>query len=55
MLSEVDLPPVAGVERPWIGTEARVALGHRALSTDERRGGDEWTLGGRSRGSQGLS
>ena len=25
MLSEVDLPPVVGVDRPWIGTEARVA------------------------------
>ncbi|MEO6511737.1 MAG: hypothetical protein ABIO16_12145 [Nocardioides sp.] len=25
LLSEVDLPPVAGIERPWIGTEARVA------------------------------
>ena len=25
MLGEVDLPPVVGVDRPWIGTEARVA------------------------------
>ncbi len=25
LLGEVDLPPVAGIERPWIGTEARVA------------------------------
>ena len=32
MLSEVDLPPVAGVERPWIGTEARVALTNLAAS-----------------------
>ena len=32
MLSEVDLPPVAGVERPWIGTEARVAHTNLAAS-----------------------
>jgi DNA-directed RNA polymerase specialized sigma24 family protein len=25
MLSEVDLPPVAGIRRPWIGTQPRVA------------------------------
>jgi DNA-directed RNA polymerase specialized sigma24 family protein len=25
LLSEVDLPPVVGIDRPWIGTEARVA------------------------------
>jgi hypothetical protein len=32
MLSEVDLPPVAGVDRPWIGTEARVAHTNLAAS-----------------------
>jgi len=32
MLSSVDLPPVAGVERPWIGTEARVANTNLASS-----------------------
>jgi hypothetical protein len=32
MLVEVDLPPVAGVERPWIGTEARVAQSNLAAS-----------------------
>ncbi|GEP36681.1 hypothetical protein NPS01_03440 [Nocardioides psychrotolerans] len=26
MLSELDLPPVTGVERPWVGTEPRRAL-----------------------------
>jgi hypothetical protein len=32
MLSEVDLPPVVGVDRPWIGTEARVAKANLAAS-----------------------
>ena len=32
MLSEVDLPPVAGIERPWIGTEARIANTNLASS-----------------------
>jgi hypothetical protein len=32
MLSAVDLPPVAGIERPWIGTEARVANTNLAAS-----------------------
>lgn len=32
MLVEVDLPPVAGVDRPWIGTEARVAQSNLAAS-----------------------
>jgi hypothetical protein len=32
MLSEVDLPPVDGVARPWIGTEARVAKTNLASS-----------------------
>jgi DNA-directed RNA polymerase specialized sigma24 family protein len=32
MLSEVDLPPVAGVDRPWIGTEARIARTNLAAS-----------------------
>ena len=32
MLSEVDLPPVTGVDRPWIGTEARVAQSNLAAS-----------------------
>ena len=32
MLSEVDLPPVAGVDRPWIGTEARVATTNLAAT-----------------------
>ncbi len=32
MLSEVDLPPVSGVARPWIGTEARVAHANLAAS-----------------------
>jgi DNA-directed RNA polymerase specialized sigma24 family protein len=32
MLSEVDLPPVAGVARPWIGTEARMAKTNLASS-----------------------
>jgi DNA-directed RNA polymerase specialized sigma24 family protein len=32
MLSEVDLPPVTGIDRPWIGTEARVARANLAAS-----------------------
>ena len=32
MLVEVDLPPVAGVDRPWIGTEARMAKTNLASS-----------------------
>ncbi len=32
MLSAVDLPPVAGIERPWIGTEARMANTNLAAS-----------------------
>ena len=32
MLNEVDLPPVAGVDRPWIGTEARIARANLAAS-----------------------
>jgi DNA-directed RNA polymerase specialized sigma24 family protein len=32
MLVEVDLPPVAGVDRPWIGTEAKVAQANLAAS-----------------------
>jgi hypothetical protein len=32
MLDEVDLPPVAGVDRPWIGTEARIAKANLAAS-----------------------
>ncbi len=32
MLDEVDLPPVNGVGRPWIGTEARVARTNLAAS-----------------------
>ena len=32
MLSAVDLPPVAGIERPWIGTEARIANTNLAAS-----------------------
>jgi DNA-directed RNA polymerase specialized sigma24 family protein len=32
MLSELDLPPVAGVDRPWIGTQARVAHSNLAAS-----------------------
>ena len=32
MLSEVDLPPVVGIDRPWIGTEARVARANLAAS-----------------------
>jgi hypothetical protein len=32
MLSAVDLPPVTGVDRPWVGTEARVANTNLAAS-----------------------
>ena len=32
MLAELDLPPVTGVDRPWIGTEARVAQSNLAAS-----------------------
>ena len=33
MLSEFDLPPVAGVERPWAGTTPRQALQNVAATT----------------------
>jgi hypothetical protein len=32
MLSEVDLPPVSGVEDPWIGTEPRQAMTNPAAT-----------------------
>ena len=32
MLSELDLPPVAGVERPWVGTTPRKALTNLAAT-----------------------
>jgi hypothetical protein len=32
MLAEVDLPPVTGVERPWVGTEPRKALQNAAAT-----------------------
>ncbi|MBF4765530.1 hypothetical protein ISU07_20565 [Nocardioides islandensis] len=32
MLSAVDLPPVTGIDRPWVGTEARVANTNLAAS-----------------------
>lgn len=33
MLTEVDLPPLAGVDRPWVGTEPRQARENSASST----------------------
>ncbi len=33
MLSELDLPPVAGVQRPWAGTTPRQALQNVAATT----------------------
>jgi hypothetical protein len=33
MLSELDLPPVAGVQRPWAGTTPRQALSNVAATT----------------------
>ncbi len=32
MLAEVDLPPAAGVKRPWVGTEPRKALANAAAT-----------------------
>jgi DNA-directed RNA polymerase specialized sigma24 family protein len=32
MLAEIDLPPVAGVRRPWVGTEPRRALANAAAT-----------------------
>jgi hypothetical protein len=32
MLAEVDLPPVTGVDRPWVGTEPRKALDNAAAT-----------------------
>jgi hypothetical protein len=32
MLAEIDLPPVAGVKRPWVGTEPRRALTNAAAT-----------------------
>jgi DNA-directed RNA polymerase specialized sigma24 family protein len=32
MLSEVDLPPVSGIDKPWIGTETRTAHDNLAAS-----------------------
>ena len=36
MLSEVDLPPVSGVARPWVGTEPRKALTNVAATSCDR-------------------
>jgi DNA-directed RNA polymerase specialized sigma24 family protein len=36
MLSEVDLPPVAGVARAWVGTEPRRALSNAAATRCDR-------------------
>ncbi|GAA1133575.1 hypothetical protein [Nocardioides aquiterrae] len=36
MLAEVDLPPVAGVEKPWVGTEPRQARSNAAATTCDR-------------------
>lgn len=33
MLAEVDLPPITGVTRPWVGTEPRKALANVAATT----------------------
>jgi DNA-directed RNA polymerase specialized sigma24 family protein len=33
MLAEVDLPPVTGVEKPWVGTEPRQARSNAAATT----------------------
>ena len=32
MLTEIDLPPAAGVRRPWVGTEPRRALNNAAAT-----------------------
>ena len=37
MLAEVDLPPVTGVNRPWVGTEPRRALDNAAATQLRRR------------------
>jgi DNA-directed RNA polymerase specialized sigma24 family protein len=44
MLSELDLPPVAGVQRPWAGTTPREALQNVAATTcdDSRFHGHGW-------------
>jgi hypothetical protein len=36
MLAEVDLPPVAGVRRPWVGTEPRQARSNAAATPCDR-------------------
>jgi DNA-directed RNA polymerase specialized sigma24 family protein len=41
MLSEVDLPPVADVTRPWVGTEAR-----KAVDNDAATGCDQTSFAG---------
>jgi DNA-directed RNA polymerase specialized sigma24 family protein len=38
LLSEVDLPPVVGIDRPWIGTEARVATTNLAATRCDATG-----------------
>ena len=38
MLSEVDLPPVSGVELPWAGTEPERAAGQHGGDPVRRRG-----------------
>ena len=32
MLDEVDLPPVPGIDQPWVGTEPRKALDNAAAT-----------------------
>lgn len=41
MLGEVDLPPVAGVTRPWVGTEPRRALTNVAATSCDRADFDQ--------------
>ena len=41
MLSEVDLPPVARVMRPWVGTEPRRALTNVAATSCDRADFDQ--------------
>lgn len=41
MLGEVDLPPVAGVTRPWVGTEPRKALTNVAATSCDRADFDQ--------------
>ena len=36
MLAEVDLPPVAGVDQPWVGTELRKAMVNDAATGCDR-------------------